>query len=103
MAHHFLQSLRGSLAAHASRPALLYGKRRWSYAELAVAAERCAAWLQGQGMASGDRVALVTPNKLLFLIGHLGVFLAGGVPLPLNPRFTREELRYFWPIAGRGL
>lgn len=95
MALHFLHDLRGSLAAYASRPALVYRERTWTYAELAGEAGRCAGWLQGQGLANGDRVALVTPNKLSFLIGHLGVFLAGGVPLPLNPRFTREELRYF--------
>lgn len=103
MVGHFLNDLRSSLAAHGARTALKYGERGWTYAELARAGESCAAWLQGQGLARGDRVALVTPSKLPFLIGHLGVFLAGGVPLPLNPRFTREELRYFLSDSGARL
>ena len=46
-------------------------------------------------MEPGDRVALVTGEKLPFLAAHLGAIYAGGVSLPLNPRFTRDELRYF--------
>jgi malonyl-CoA/methylmalonyl-CoA synthetase len=34
-------------------------------------------------------------EKLPFLAAHLGAIYAGGCPLPLNPRFTRDELRYF--------
>lgn len=62
--------------------------------------ERAAAWLQATGVTPGDRVALFTPNKLPFLIAQLGVMLAGGVPLPLNPRFTPEEMRYFLSDSG---
>src|SRR5207253_7733375 len=81
-------------------PALIYGGRTWTYGELDVAARRCAGWLQDAGVGRGDRVALFTPNKLPFLIGHLGVMFAGAVPLPLNPRFTREEMRYFLTDSG---
>jgi malonyl-CoA/methylmalonyl-CoA synthetase len=40
-------------------------------------------------------VAIITPEKLPFLAAHLGVLHAGAISLPLNPRFTGEELRYF--------
>src|SRR5262245_22397376 len=95
MAAHFLNDLRASFSKHAARPALEYGARKWTYAELDAAAQHCAARLQGLGLAPGDRVVLFTPSKLPFLIGHLGAVFGGGVPLPLNPRFTREEMRYF--------
>jgi malonyl-CoA/methylmalonyl-CoA synthetase len=55
----------------------------------------CAAWLGQQGVEAGDRVALLTGEKLPFLVAHLGTLYAGGISLPLNPRFTRDELRYF--------
>src|SRR5439155_6163250 len=48
-----------------------------------------------QGGEKGDRVVLCTTDKLAFLIAHLGSLLAGAVSLPLNPRFTRDELRFF--------
>ena len=51
-------------------------------------------------MEKGDRVVLATAEKLPFLAAHLGVLYAGGVSLPLNPRFTREEMRYFLADSG---
>src|SRR6476659_5395741 len=95
MSGHFLNDLRTSFETHAARPALMYDGRTWTYAELDHAARCCAAWLLSLGMGIGDRVAFYTSNKLPFLIGQLGTMFAGGVPLPLNPRFTREEMRYF--------
>jgi len=103
MPSHFLHALLASFEAHADRCALEYGDRRWSYHELAAAGRRCAAWLQTQGIAPGDRVVLFTPNKLPFLIGQLGALLAGAIPLPLNPRFTRQELHYFLSDSGARL
>ena len=100
MSGHFLNDLRASFEQHRSRRALVYGDRTWTYAELDAASRRCAAWLQNLGVSAGDRVALFTPSKLPFLIGHLGAMFAGAVPLPLNPRFTREEMRYFLTDSG---
>jgi malonyl-CoA/methylmalonyl-CoA synthetase len=95
MSHHFLNDLRTIFAAHATKPAIAHQGRTITYAELEKQACRFAGWLQSPGVEPGDRVVLFTENKLAFLITHLGVFFAGGVPLPLNPRFTREEMRYF--------
>src|SRR4051812_11660273 len=100
MAGHFLNDLQTSFDKHRSHRALIHGDRTWTYAELDSAACRCAAGLQNLGVSPGDRVALFTPNKLPFLIGHLGAMFAGAVPLPLNPRFTREEMRYFLTDGG---
>src|SRR5262245_951917 len=103
MPDHFVHDLIESFRRHADRPALIYGGRTWTYAELESAARGCAAWLQGAGIECDDRVALFTPSKLPVLIGHLGVLFAGAVPLPLNPRFTREEMRYFLSDSGARL
>ena len=97
---HFLDELRATFAERAERPALLVGDRAYSYGELDRRARRCAAWLQGLGVEAGDRVALVTAEKRPFLAAHLGAIYAGGVSLPLNPRFTRDELRYFLADSG---
>ena len=50
--------------------------------------------LQDAGVGPGDRVAITTPRKLEFLAAHLGALYAAGISLPLNPRLTRDELRY---------
>src|SRR4051794_31298839 len=95
MSGHFLDELLSTFTRQAARPALVYRGRTVTYGELEARAGRCAAFLQGLGVGPGDRVALSGTDKLAFLVAHLGTLLAGGVSLPLNPRLTREELRYF--------
>src|SRR5437588_2985816 len=100
MQHHFLHHLRSQFSQGGDRPVLLHGGRSYSYRELEAQACRWAARLQARGVAPGDRVALYTPNKLPFLAAHLGTLFAGAVSLPLNPRFTRDEMRYFLADSG---
>jgi malonyl-CoA/methylmalonyl-CoA synthetase len=95
MPHHFLNDLRSVLDTQSSRPAIVHRDRTIAYGELERLAANFAGVLQASGLAPGDRVVLFTENKLPFLVAQLGVVFAGGVPLPLNPRFTREEMRYF--------
>lgn len=95
MSHHFVNELRAVFEVRAAKPAIAYQGRTVTYGELGRRARGFAAWLQSKGLEPGDRVVLFTDNKLPFLTAHLGVFFAGGIPLPLNPRFTREETRYF--------
>jgi malonyl-CoA/methylmalonyl-CoA synthetase len=95
MQDHFLQGLRDQFSRRAGHPALVYRERVYSYGELEAQARRWAARLQALGVAPGDRVALSTPDKVPFLFAQLGALFAGAVSLPLNPGFTREELRFF--------
>jgi malonyl-CoA/methylmalonyl-CoA synthetase len=100
MRSHFLDELRTVFAERAAHPALRCRDRAYSYAELDAQARQSASRLQALGVVQGDRVALYTPDKLAFLVAHLGVQYAGAVSLPLNPRFTREEMRYFLTDSG---
>jgi malonyl-CoA/methylmalonyl-CoA synthetase len=74
--------------------------RGCTYSELDTLAQRGAARLQSLGVAAGDRVALCTADKRAFLAAHLATLFAGAVSLPLNPRFTADELRYFLADSG---
>ena len=103
MIDHFFLWLRSTFAGHANAPALNFGERVISYGELDHKAENCAALLRRLGVTPGDRVALYTANKLLFLVGHLGSLYAGAISVPLNQRFTREEMRYFLSDSGARL
>ena len=97
---HFLRELRATFESQPRRPAVVYDGRTIAFGELSALAERSAAFLQSQGVQAGDRVILLTPRKLPFLIACLGVMFSGGIPLPLNPRFTREELRFYLTDSG---
>jgi len=93
--HHFLDELRATFATRGSEKAILYRDDSLTCGDLDRLARSWACSLQDRGVGPGDRVAIITPEKLRFLGAHLGALYAGAVSLPLNPRFTREELRYF--------
>src|SRR5437764_2099136 len=97
---HFLDELRATFAARAHQPAILSKDASWTYQDLDAKARRCAARLRRLGVEPGDRVAIVTSAKRSFLAAHLGTLYAAAVSLPLNPRFTAHELRYFLRDSG---
>lgn len=100
MPRHFLDELRSTFAERANERALVHRGRSYSYGELDAKVRRCAARLQQLGVEQGDRVALHTGEKLPFLVAQLGALYAGAVAMPLNPRVTREEMRYFLTDSG---
>jgi malonyl-CoA/methylmalonyl-CoA synthetase len=103
MSEHFLHRLWATFSAQPASPALVFADQSFSYSELEGKAEKSAALLQKMGVGPGDRVALYTANKLPFLMAHLGTLFAGAVSMPLNPRLTLEEMRYFLTDSGARL
>ncbi len=66
-----------SVTAFASRPAMLCFGSTMTYATLGQQARDLAAWLRGQGLAKGDRVAIMLPNVPAYAVAIFGVLLAG--------------------------
>src|SRR5579871_4824361 len=96
----FLDELRTTFADHAARTAVEWHGRPYTYGELERLALNAAGLLRSRGMGPGERVAVWTADRFAFLVAHLGVLFGGGVALPLNPRFTREEMRHFLTDSG---
>ena len=96
----FIELLRDQINQNADKPAIIYQGNVLTYAQLERRAMRVAALLQAQGLEKGERVILYTPDKFPFLIIHLGIILSGGVSLPLNFSFTKDEMRYFLNDSG---
>ncbi|MFI5623312.1 class I adenylate-forming enzyme family protein [Nocardioides sp. NPDC051685] len=76
------------------REALVDGEKRWSWGRLAQDASRMAALLRAEGVARGDRVAIVAANSSSYVIAELGTLLAGGVVVPVNARLASPEVAY---------
>ena len=66
-----------------------------TYAELADASARVAAFLRSTGLEPGDRVGVMLPNQLQFPIIYYGVLRAGGIVVPMNVMLKRREIDYF--------
>ena len=80
------------MARSAPRPALESFGVQVSYAALGASAEAVAAWLAGQGLAKGDRVAIMMPNVAAYPATIFGVLLAGCTVVNVNPLYTPREL-----------
>jgi oxalate---CoA ligase len=86
-----------SLCAGGSATALICaedGERR-SHDRLAEDADAIARRLAAQGIARGDRVALVIPDGPELVPLLLGVTLLGAAAAPLNPAYTRDEFAFY--------
>ncbi|HZL00351.1 MAG TPA: malonyl-CoA synthase [Caulobacteraceae bacterium] len=76
-------------------PALLTGRRDYSYAELKAETARWASALVSLGVQPGDRVAVQVEKSAANLILYLATIRAGAVFLPLNTGYTLNELAFF--------
>lgn len=65
-----------------------------TFAELAADADAVASALDARGVAIDDRVAIHLPNGVAFVAAYLGIMKRGAVPLPVNTRFTGQQIRY---------
>jgi 1-acyl-sn-glycerol-3-phosphate acyltransferase len=83
--------------SHGERPHVLLWQcedeeQRISYAELDRESRSVAAGLIEQGLAPGERVAIMLPTEAAFFESFFGVLYAGGVPVPLYPPFRRAHV-----------
>ena len=69
-------------------------RRDFSYAELDAAADRLAAALRSLGVARGDRVALVMPQRFETAVAHIALYRLGAVVMPLSMLFGPDALEY---------
>ncbi|HKZ50251.1 MAG TPA: class I adenylate-forming enzyme family protein, partial [Dehalococcoidia bacterium] len=86
---------------HGERAALMDREgRAYTYRQTHSLARSIGRFLQDEGVAKGDRVAIVSPNSTSVVIAYLGILWAGGVALPLNPLFKERELKHFLGDSG---
>jgi fatty-acyl-CoA synthase len=75
-------------------PALLSDREQLSYRALAERSNRYARWALAQGLAKGDAVCLLMPNRPEFMAIWLGMTRAGGVVALLNTNLAGSALAH---------
>jgi long-chain acyl-CoA synthetase len=83
-----------SAEKYGEQVALIHGERRINYRDLNRAAASLGNHLRSLGLAKGDRVAVMLPNCLEFVIAYFAVQKIGGVAVTLNVQSTPYELRH---------
>lgn len=86
--------LDGSAQTYGKRTAILADGDSWTYGRLHRAAGRLAKGLAAAGIAPGDRVILVCPNRVEFVIAFFGILKAGAVVVPVSILWKRRELAF---------
>ena len=76
------------------KPALLSDRECFSYLELAQRARRYARWALAEGVAKGDVVGLLMPNRPEYLAIWLGITRVGGVVALLNTNLAGRSLAH---------
>jgi fatty-acyl-CoA synthase len=82
------------------KTAVVGGKRRYGYAELAERSWRLANALRSAGLRKGDRVATLLFNSPTMLEAHFGVPAAGGILVAVNHRLSGAEVGYILGHSG---
>ncbi|HVS00494.1 MAG TPA: amino acid adenylation domain-containing protein, partial [Thermoanaerobaculia bacterium] len=81
-------------------PALVAGKRRWSYDELNRLANRLAHRLRRLGVGPESRVGVLLERSPQMVAALLGVLKAGGAYVPLDPSYPADRLAFMVRHAG---
>jgi acyl-CoA synthetase (AMP-forming)/AMP-acid ligase II len=96
-----VQLLHASVDRDTSAIALVeVGGHSLSYGELWDRAARVAGGLRRAGVGRGERVAIRLPNGIDWVLAFFGAQLLGAVVVPVNTRFTEEEVAYVVEDSG---
>lgn len=89
-----------SFTRYAERTAYSFMGKDMSYGEVDRLSRSFAAYLQGLGLAKGDRVAVMMPNCPQYPISVAGILRAGLILVNVNPLYTPRELEHQLKDSG---
>lgn len=86
--------LHRALSSDPGRTVLVFDGDPWTTERLRDAVAGCQAWLAGQGLARGDRVAVMVGNSPSHIVLIYALILLGVVWVPVNTKLKSTGLRY---------
>ncbi|CAN5866120.1 long-chain fatty acid--CoA ligase [soil metagenome] len=89
-----------SFAKYAARVAYKFMGKNITFAQVDTASRALAAYLQGQGLDKGDRVAIMMPNVPQYPVAVAAILRAGYVVVNVNPLYTPRELEHQLKDSG---
>ena len=99
--HSINSCLSAAFSRYARLPAATCMDTTLTYRDLSVAVDKFAAYLQtGLGLKKGDRLAIVLPNILQFLIVELAALKIGVICVNTNPMYTPREMLHQFKDSG---
>lgn len=88
------QGLERSAARAGARDAVRAGERAWTFGELDGLSNAFARHLGARGVRPGDRVAVMTTNRVEFVLAVLGASKLGAAAVLVSPAWKAAEVRH---------
>lgn len=95
MQTNFVCAIESNVRRFGTKTALLCNDSKLTWSELDGFASGFARDLSTQGVGNGDRVAILLPNGVEFVVAFLAILKLGATPAPLNPLVKNDELAAF--------
>lgn len=89
---HLAAMLAATAAEQGDKLAFVDDRGTIGWAALGRAVDACAARLAGCGIAAGDRVALLFPNGIPYVVATWATWRIGAIAVPLNARLQPDEM-----------
>ncbi len=99
----FHEVLRGTARRVPDKLAVIDGDRRFTYRQLDEYSDRFAAALAKLGVVKGDKVGLLAPNCVEFVITFYGIIKAGAVASTVNSGYREREIAHQINDSGAGV
>jgi fatty-acyl-CoA synthase len=96
-----LSLLARTLRVFPNKTAVIYGERRWTWAEFGRDIAQQAGALRRAGVGPGDRVAFLAPNVPELLAAYFSVLQLHATLVPINTRLQSEEVGYILTTRAR--
>src|SRR6056297_60530 len=97
---HIARVLEASYERYPSHTALIFGERRWTYAEWYARVRRFAQALSDMGVRPGDRVAFYVSTSENSVTTYFACQMLGAVAVPLNFRLSPGEAAHILQDSG---
>ena len=95
-----VEMIEESFKKFAGRNAYSFMGKAQTYAQVDSLSQAFAVYLQGLGLAKGDRVAVMMPNVLQYPIAVTAILRAGFTLVNVNPLYTARELEHQLKDSG---
>ena len=95
MQDNFVCAIEENARRFPTRTAIIHQTYKLTWSDLDSFASGFARYLSAQGVVAGDRIAIVLPNSIDFVIAFLAILKLGATPAPLNPQIKHDELGAF--------
>ena len=75
----------------------------YTHAQIDALSDACARGLAARNLCRGDSVAILSGNRVEFLIAYFGIMRAGLVAVPVNHKFARDTIEFVLRDSGTKL